>query len=70
MHKKMILLTLASNNKGTMIPKDNIDFVIEIEGEDENKKKEVFTRIYLKHSPLEDAWVDVKESAEYIMRKI
>ena len=65
----MLKLTLASNGKSAMIPKDNIAFAIELESENDKKEKEVFTRIFLKQITMDDdsKWVDVKESVDYII---
>lgn len=66
----MLLLTLASNGKDAVVPKDNIAFAIELEGENDRKEKQVFTRIYLKQVTMNDEskWVDVKEPVKYIMK--
>ena len=71
MKRDFLLLTLASNGKPTIIPKDNIAFAIEIDGENEQKQKETFTRVFLKQVTMDDLskWVDVVESAEEILKK-
>lgn len=70
MSKDMLLLTLASNGREVVVPRDNIAFALEMEGENEKKEKETFTRVFLKQFPMDDEckWLDVKETPREIRR--
>lgn len=70
-NSSLILLTLASNNKKVVISKDNIAFAMEIEEENDNKKKIQFTRVFLKQLTIsnDSSWVDVVEKPKDLYEK-
>ena len=63
MGKRFIKATLASNGMEAIIAADNIAFAIRMELEDEEQKKQEFTRVFLKQVVMDDEskWVDVRE---------
>lgn len=61
-------VTLASNELTAVIPLDNIAVAFRVEVEDENKKRNIFTRVFLKQAGMPDGdYVDVLEKPEDII---
>lgn len=63
MGKRFIKATLASNGLEAIIAADNIAFAIRMEIEDEEQKKQEFTRVFMKQVTMDDEskWVDIRE---------
>jgi hypothetical protein len=66
--RKFRKVTLSSNGLDAVVPIDNIAIAVRVEGEDENHKRIIFTRVFLKQAVMPDGnYVDVREKPEDII---